>query len=106
MSRQYTEEEVRNRLLDHIWSMIDYWRNERRAPTLDEKLEGLAFSILTTLDGASVDPPKFIVAPDPHSTDRAFYEERGENYYPDNDNTDVVCDLGGTLHDHFYKRRP
>lgn len=37
--------------LQSIWSLIDYWKNQNI--TEEEKLSGLAFSILVMLDGCS-----------------------------------------------------
>ena len=84
MSREYTRDETRNALLDHIWTLIHFWRHETRATTDQERLEGLAFSILSTLDGENGDIPKFIVAPDPHPEDRPFRISSGEDYFPEN----------------------
>ncbi len=105
MSREYTPEEVRNALLDHVWSMIDYWRHQANATTEQERMEGLAFSILTMLDGESSELPKFIVAPDPHPDDRPFLIAQGEDYFPENSHLKVASDLGGSLHDNFHSRR-
>ena len=93
MSREYTEEEIRKKFIKAIWSNINYWKNESRAPSLEEKMEGLAFSILVLLDGGSAMMPKFIVAPDPHPDDKQYYIENGENYFPEN------CDISGGLHE-------
>lgn len=93
MSREYTEEEIREKFIKHIWSIIRYWKNESRAQTIDEKMEGLAFSILVMLDGESGDMPKFVVSPDPHPDDKDYHIENGENYFPEN------CDISGFLHE-------
>jgi hypothetical protein len=95
-------DEVREKLLSHIWGMIDYWDKESRAETTRAKMEGLAFSILTALDGGSCALPGFVVAPSPHESDIDFHKEHGENWYPPFEE-DHVCDIGGSLHDHFHK---
>lgn len=100
MSREYTEEEIRAKFLMNVWSILNYWKNESRAKTIDEKMEGLAFSILVMLDGGNAMMPKFKVSPDPHPDDKEFYIKNGENYFPEN------CDIAGCLHELFGNYRP
>jgi hypothetical protein len=102
--RQLTTEEVRDRFLAHVRSMVAYWeRVEVRPLTTRERLDGLAFSILAALDGAS-EMPGFIVAPCPHPSDRAFHESEGDNWYPENRSGVVECDIAGSLHERYGKR--
>lgn len=98
MSRPYTEEEVREQFLDHIKNMINYWENEDRAKTSREKLEGLAFSFLTMLDGCAGDMPAFEVKAIGSEENIAYFKENNENYYPINGD-----DIAGSLHEHFHK---
>ncbi len=114
MPREYTQEEIRTQVIDHVWSMIEYWHREDRAMTDRDKLEGLAHSILVMLDGGAMALPKFIVAPDPHPADREYHESRGEDYFPPVEERDegatravgLGADIAGDLHDHFHARRP
>jgi len=94
--RPYTPEEVRDLLLDHVRNLVSYWEREARAPDAHAKLEGLAFSILAALDGCA-NLPAFLVTPVPHETDRAYHEDEGSNWYPE-DRPDL-----GPLHEFFYK---
>lgn len=103
MAREYTMEEVREIFLRHVHHLIDYWEDEGEAVTSRDRLEGLAHSLLAMLDGCSADAPGFIVAPLPHKDDKERLESLGENWYPENDETLVNCDIGGALHDLFYK---
>ena len=57
--RAYTPEEVRDRLLDHLWVMVDYWEREERAPTARDKITGFMHSTLAALDGCSMALPGF-----------------------------------------------
>lgn len=57
-------EEMRNQMLDHVWSLIDHWDQHSRAETTREKLRGLAFGICTMLEGATDGIPAFVVAPE------------------------------------------
>ena len=105
--REFTEDEVRDRFLTQVWVNIDYWDGAYDQIVADkscrEKLEGLAFSLLSMLDGCSVALPSFTVAPMPHPEDRDYHQEQGENWWPENHNADVKCDIGGCLHDLFHK---
>lgn len=100
MSQELTTDEIRTKFLRHIWHMIDYWEKEDRPETVRERLEGLAHSMLSTLDGCSGELPSFIVAPHPHPEDKAFYISEGENWYPMNE--EAEGDIGGCLHELLY----
>lgn len=99
--RVWTEDEVRDKFLQHVAVMTRYWERESRVTTAREKLEGLAFSILAALDGSSAAIPGFVVAPAPHKDDRAFHIGEGENYYPKAPK--VECDIAGGLHELIHK---
>lgn len=100
-AREYTEDEVRNQFLDHVKVMVDYWENNVGHKTTKERLEGLAFSILVAIDGGS-GLPSFILAPRPHEDDKQYNVDNEENYYPENHNSDVKCDIAGGLHENFF----
>lgn len=102
MSRELTPDEVQERFLEHVRAIVDYWEREARAPTVREKLDGLAFSILAAIDGSSV-LPRFVLAPDPHPEDRAYHEEQGEDWYPEA--PAVACDISGDLHERLSRPR-
>jgi len=109
MPREYTEEEVRNKFLEYIAFLIKYWDEIDSVRTQKERMKGLAFSILSMLDGCSGELPGFIVAPLPHPEDKEFrIREMEENYYPENHEIedDIKCDIGGGLHEHFSNFRP
>lgn len=95
-------EEVREEFLEHVRDMVDYWHDVPNK-TEKEKLNGLAFSIMAALDGCSVDIPGFIVAPLPHETAKQYHMDNEEDYYPENHNSEVNCNISGELHDHYYK---
>ena len=82
-SRAYTQEEVREQLLGHIQHLCHYWATVKLTDTPDtirERLDGLAFSILTMIDGCS-GLPAFDLIPAPHEEDKAFAINEGENWY-------------------------
>lgn len=107
--REYTQEEVRSQVLDHVWHMIEYWLKEERQPAARQKLEGLAHSIFAMLDGSSVALPGFIVAPTGHPDNEEFHRSHHEDWFPYNSDKAqeaIKCDIGGSLHELFYTRRP
>jgi hypothetical protein len=97
MSRPYTESEVREKFIDYLDQTAKYWLS-LPDKTCSERVYGALFSALVALDGGSAELPAFIVAPDPNSGDRAYYERRGENWYPDD------IDISGMLHELFARR--
>ena len=100
--REYTTEEVRKKVINHIWMMIDYWEHDSRAPTTRRKLSGLAHSICAMLDGCSGGIPAFVVAPIPHPSDKEFHKDEGENWFPENDTSNIKCDIG-PIHEYLYQ---
>lgn len=102
-SREFTADEVRRQFVEHIHRMIDYWDGTDN-PTR-EKLEGVAFSILVALDGSTGALPAFVVAPLPHPDDKQYLVGNGENYYAQNDESSVNCNISGCLHEAFSETR-
>lgn len=102
--RQKTEEEVRKEFLAHVRHLVEYWHDvDDRDPK--DKLNGLAFSIMSAIDGCSVDLPAFILAPFPHKDDKKYNVGKKKNYYPENNKSNVKCDIAGSLHDQLYKNK-
>jgi hypothetical protein len=100
-ARELTETEVRNNFLQHCWDMIDYWENFPDI-TLHKRMSGVVFSLLVALDGESADLPGFIVAPFPNSDDKEYNRLNGNNWYPENTEENIDCDIAGSLHEYFY----
>ncbi len=100
--RPYTEEEATCILMDKIWRCIEHWEMESRAPSPREKMEGLAYSILTILDGESLGMPgvQLNVQLTPHPSDEQYLKSQGENWFPQG----MV--LRTALHDAFLARDP
>jgi hypothetical protein len=100
--QEYTTEEIREQFIQEVRSLVEYWNN---LPDKNqrERLSGLAFSIMTLLDGASY-MPSFIVAPDPAPEDKEYHIEEKENYYPENFKISpkIKGDISGYLHDLLY----
>lgn len=97
-SRAYTEEEIRDQFLRHVRTLSRYWAgldgsNVEEDRSTEDRLDGLAFSILAAIDGSSTWLPGFKLIPNPHPDDKAYHKERDENYYPDD------VDIAGGLHE-------
>lgn len=97
--REKTKEEVVDEMLDHIHMLVNYWTYETSKQDLKERLEGLAFSILTMLDGCS-GLPAFDLVPHPHPTDKEYHISNGEDWYPETVINDDIM-----LHDSFFKEK-
>jgi len=102
--REYTMEEVREIFLGHIHMMVNYWDSDPRIENQTARLEGLAFSILVALDGGASGCPGFIVAPSTHPSDKEYHRKNLENWYPQNNDAVVKCDISGCLHETFCKK--
>lgn len=98
-----TTDECREAFLQHIAATVQTWANDPRTPSVQGKLDGLAFSILAALDGSSAGLPAFIVAPQPHPDDKEFNRSEGMNWWPENHESKVKADLAGSLHEHWHE---
>ena len=104
VSNRYTSEEIREKVLSHIRNLAKYWDTVPRETT-KEKLDGLAFSFLTMLDGGT-SLPGFILAPLPCESDKEYNLDNGGKYYPENHHIEhlIKGDIGGCLHELYYKK--
>src|SRR5215203_4715184 len=81
---EFTSDEIAEKVVHHFWGMMHYWLEEKRAPTIEEKMEGFLFSVFAALDGSSMALPSFLLAPCPHPDDRAYHKEENRSWYPEN----------------------
>jgi hypothetical protein len=97
MSSEKPAGEVKDELLDHIRCVADYWA---RLPdkTPKERCDGVAFSILTMIDGCSGGMPAFDLLVSPHEDDKKYNIDNGNDYYQPKM---MINDC--MLHDEFYK---
>lgn len=103
MAHEYTNEEVTALIMSHVRGLIRYWETVELDGTKDTqvRLEGLAFSIFSMLDGSTMTLPEFIVAPNPHPLDHTFLEHQGKSWFPMNFGANVNGNLGGSLYEKF-----
>lgn len=98
MSRAYTKEETKAKILKHMKGLATYWGQiDKPADCCQERLNGLVFSILVMFDGGSMGLPAMDIVMRPHAEDEEFNKEQGTNWFEDglavNDDTQ--------LHDEF-----
>lgn len=79
--RTYTAEEAREHVLGHMHVLVKYWA-KLPDKSMADRLDGLAFSFLTMIDGATGLPAMDLVLR-PHHNDEEFHREEDENWYQD-----------------------
>lgn len=91
MSRAYTKEEIRKQFINYIRSLVKYW-NDIEDQSTEEKLSGLAFSILNIFDGTTIALPAMDIVVRPHPTDKEYHQKENTNWYEDGTvlNDDVI----------------
>lgn len=102
--RAYTEEEVRDMLLNQIRALAKYWAKlpdvdpvTGQEQTVQDRCEGVAFSILTMLDGCGMTMPAITLKLDPHEEDKEYCQENGANWF------EPGMEISEMLHEHFHK---
>ena len=95
--RAFTAEEVTEKILEHIRTMVKYWA-EIPGQNIKSRCDGVAFSILAMLDGASLELPAITLKLDPHESDKDFCINQGENWF------EAGMEIAEPLHELFYKR--
>ena len=92
----YTKEETRDAFLSHLSSIVRYWARPdlSETHTIEERLDGLAFSMLTAIDGSIMSHPAVNLSMDPHDDDLDYHIQLGEKFF-----TDQVFNDDVHLHD-------
>lgn len=101
MSRAYTKEEIKEKFLRQVQTIIWFWSNPEHSDcgnTFD-RCEGVAFSILALIDGCDLNLPSFKLSPSPCPEDKEYFIEMKENWFPED------VDIAGSLHDQLKKYR-
>jgi len=78
--RAKTAEEVRNIFLTHIKDLVRYW-SELPNKSDYERCDGVAFSILSMIDGCGVVLPAMDIHLHPHPDDKEYHKSQGEDWY-------------------------
>jgi len=80
--KKISAKKARTRFLSHIKMLVKYWANVDGI-NVEEKLDGLAFSILATIDGSSIELPAMDLVLRPHESDKDYCKSNGENWFED-----------------------
>lgn len=90
-ARQLLPAECRARLFAHLGALVAYWRDLPEAQLLagnpdgdvtQERLTGLLFSFLSTMDGSSLSIPGFQLVPNVRDEEQDEGIAAGEEYWP------------------------
>ena len=92
--RELTRDEVRSAFVDGVWDLVKFWRAQKGDET--EKMAGLAYGILSLLDGEAPGLPHFCMFSDPTVEDTRRRESQGLPAFPHvlDPELDVSKDLG------------
>jgi hypothetical protein len=99
MSKPISKEQLRLQFRNSIRMYAREWASYPNK-TLQERSDGLAFSILALLDGSDVNLPAFDLVARPHPDNEAYHKAHGQDWIVDGQviNDDVH------LHDMYYDR--
>lgn len=97
----YSKEECVNQYVKAVWDDVNYWQRlyavDQRDPI--ECMSGLAFSILSMLDGSRVDIPGVHMIPMSTDDDVEYLQHNGRRYYNPVLSNRFEGDVGGYLHE-------
>ena len=82
MSKAKSAEDIRKDLLNHFKMLSKYWANLPNK-TIQERCDGVVFTILSTFDGSSIDFPSFDISCSPNETDKDYCKEQGRDWFKD-----------------------
>jgi len=102
--RELTTAEVREAFIARAIAICIHVLDDPRTITKQDAVSTAVFSVLSMIDGSAVNLPAFILAPDPHPTDKAYCEDNGKNWYPENHEVDIKSCIRGELHSEFIQR--
>lgn len=79
MCEAFTSDELRSEFLQCLRGYVLQWTSFEDY-TVEERLSGLAFSMLCMLDGVSGDLPAFDVLAAPNKDDKEYHQENGDDW--------------------------
>ena len=96
MSHAITKSEAKALFLQHLRDVAQYWDSQKMTST--EKLDGLAFSVLTLLDGSTMVLPAMDLVLRPHPEDKEYRQTRDENWFENG----MAINDDAMLHEEWY----
>lgn len=97
--RPYTPEEMRNEFIKIVQTIVNYWAYKACCENDLAKCRGVAFSILSLLDGNNVYFPGTEITIRPHPQDAEYNKKMGNNWVEDG------TILPQPLHEFYYTER-
>jgi len=99
MSKEYTAVEVRKMFMENVREIVGYWQKESRA-SREEAISGVAHSLLVMIDGGSMLLPSFELVCRPHSEDKQYKIDNGDDWFPEG----ATINSATSLHDYLYRK--
>lgn len=103
--RAYTADEVRDAIIAYARMTASYWAGLPSADmvtgktlTTQERCDGVAFSILSMLDGCSAYIPAITLKLDPHEDDKDLLRSEGENWF------EPGMEISFALHEYYHAK--
>jgi len=97
--RAYTEDEMRDQFLDAVRRIARFWADlDENKTSMQDRCDGVAFSVLSLMDGCNIGLPPVDLVFRPHPSDKQYHIDEGENWIEDG------TTLSTMLHEHFYKK--
>jgi hypothetical protein len=92
MSRAITTEEATTEFLTRVKQLAKYWASQGKS--VEDACDGVAFSILSLMDGSQLNFPAVDLVLCPDETDKEYSKEEGENWYEESR-------ISTTLHEEY-----
>ncbi len=97
MAKAMTAEEVRQLFLSSVRASARHWAEHPKERTVQQRCDGLAFSILSMFDGSSMNLPRMEIVLRPLPEDKQYCIENDEDWFEDGQ---VINDC--VLHEEFF----
>lgn len=96
--RAKTKDEVVSEFIETCKGIAKHWATTKTKTEFD-RCNGVVFSMLALIDGCNVSLPAMNLSLQPHESDKAFFEEEGENWYQQG----MEFNSDTFLHELYYK---
>ena len=102
-AKELSNKEAMILFVNEVKSIVDKVKKKKIPES--NKIDEFAFSILLLIDGkGEIDFPAWILAPLQSEEDRKFFKEKGKDYFPDNESSDIKCNIAGYLHELYINK--